>query len=91
MRPLQQSEIATSSMLKGKNSKEGAYTRDTGKVSIVVLTVIEEASHSLGYILMVVGVQDEVSLGATDTFVAEQGADGEAAEDLKNNILCESD
>jgi hypothetical protein len=40
---------------------------------------------------MVVGVQDEVSLGATDTFAAEQGADGEAAEDLKNNILRESD
>jgi hypothetical protein len=48
MRPLQQSEIATLSMLKGKNSKEGAYTRDTGKVLIVVLTVIEEANHSLG-------------------------------------------
>jgi hypothetical protein len=40
---------------------------------------------------MFVGVQDEVSLGATDTFAAEQGADGEAVEDLKNNILCESD
>jgi hypothetical protein len=42
-------------MLKGKNSKKGAYTRDTGEVSIAVLTVIEEASHSLGQILMVVG------------------------------------
>jgi hypothetical protein len=29
---------------------------------------------------MVVG--DEVVLGATDTFTAQQGADGEAAEDL---------
>jgi hypothetical protein len=43
-------------MLKSRNSKEGAYTRDAGEVSIAVLTVIEEAGHSLGQILMVVGV-----------------------------------
>jgi uncharacterized membrane-anchored protein YitT (DUF2179 family) len=43
-------------MLKGKNSKEGAYTREPNEVLIVVLTIIEEASHSLGQILMVVGV-----------------------------------
>jgi hypothetical protein len=36
---------------------------------------------------MVVGVRDEVFSGATDTFVAEQGAGEEAAEDLKNDIL----
>jgi hypothetical protein len=35
-------------MLKGKNSKEGAYTRDAGEVSITVLTVIEELDHSPG-------------------------------------------
>ena len=40
--------------LKGKNSKEGAYTRDADEVLIVVLTVIEEADHSLGLHLMVV-------------------------------------
>ena len=40
---------------------------------------------------MVVGVRDEVFLGATDTFVVEQGADREAAEDLKNEILHEAD
>jgi hypothetical protein len=34
-------------MLKGKYSKEGAYTRDVGEVSITVLTVIEEVGHSL--------------------------------------------
>ena len=38
---------------------------------------------------MVVGVQDEVFLGAIDTFVVEQGAGGKAAEDLDNDIICE--
>ena len=38
---------------------------------------------------MVVGVQDEVFLGATDTFAAEQGAGREATEDLKNDIVRE--
>ena len=38
---------------------------------------------------MVVGVQDEVFLGATDTFAVEQGAGGEAVEDLENDILRE--
>ena len=77
-------------MLKGKNSKEGAYTRDAGEMSIIVLTVIEEVGHSLGQILMVVGVRDEAFLGAIDTFATEKGAGGEAAEDLKNDILCET-
>ena len=39
---------------------------------------------------MVVGVQDEVFLGVTDTYTAEQGAGGEATEDLKNDILREA-
>ena len=68
----------------------GAYTRDAGEVSIAVLTVIEEVGHSLGQILMVVGVRDEVSPRATDTFVAEQGAGGEVVEDLENGILHEA-
>ena len=85
MRPLQQSETAILSGLKGKNLKEGAYTRDAGEVSIAILTIVEEAGHSLGQHLMVVG--DEVLLGATDTFVAEQGVGRNAVEDLKNNIL----
>ena len=69
----------------------GAYTTDdVGEVLIAVLTIVEEASHSLGQLLMVVGVQDEVFPGVTDTFVAEQGAGGDVAEDLKNDILREA-
>jgi hypothetical protein len=56
------------------------YTRDVNEVLITVLTVVEEASHSLGQHLTVVG--DETVLGATDTFVGEQGAGREVAEDL---------
>jgi hypothetical protein len=40
---------------------------------------------------MVVGVQDEVFRGATNRFIVEQGAGGDVAEDLKNDILCEAD
>ena len=39
---------------------------------------------------MVAGVRDEVFLGGTNTFAAEQGAGGEVAEDLKNDILREA-
>ena len=39
---------------------------------------------------MVVGVWDEVFPGAIDTFAAEQGAGGEVAEDLENDILYEA-
>ena len=39
---------------------------------------------------MVVGVRDEVFLGATDTFAAEHGAGEEAAEDLNNDIVREA-
>ena len=37
---------------------------------------------------MVVG--DEAVPGATDTFVAQQGASGEAVKDLENDILYEA-
>ena len=37
---------------------------------------------------MVVG--DEAVLGVMDTFVAQQAAGEEAAEDLQNNIFCEA-
>ena len=57
---------------------------------IAILTVVEEASHSLGQLLMVVGIRDEVFLGATDTFAEEQEAGREVAEDLKNEILHEA-
>ena len=35
-------------------------------------------------------VRDEASLGATDIFVAEQGAGEEVAKDLDNGIICEA-
>ena len=38
---------------------------------------------------MVVGY--EAILGATDTFVAQQGVGGEPVVDLENDILCEAD
>ena len=38
---------------------------------------------------MVVGVRDEMVPGATDTFAAEQGAGGEATEDLDKDMVCE--
>ena len=64
------------------------YTADdAGEVSIVVLTVVEEAGHSLRHLLMVIGVLNEVFLGVTYTFVVEQGAGGEVVEDLENDIL----
>ena len=55
------------------------FTGDSGVASIALVGVIEEACHSLGQLLMVVGVQDEVFLGTTDTFAAEQGVGGEVA------------
>ena len=39
---------------------------------------------------MVVGVRDEAVLGATDTFAAEQGANGEVVDDLNNSIIHEA-
>ena len=63
---------------------------DAGEVSITVLTVVEEAGHSLGQLFMVVGVQDEVFLGATDTFAVEQGVGREAVEELDNDVVHEA-
>ena len=57
---------------------------------IVVLTIEEKAGHSLDIFLLLLVVRDEVSLGATDTFVVEQGASREVEEDLENNILREA-
>jgi hypothetical protein len=54
-------------------------TDDASEVLIAVLTIEEEVGHSLGRLPMVVRVRDEVILGVTDTFVAEQGSGGEAA------------
>ena len=55
---------------------------------IAVLTIVEEAGHSLGQHLTIMG--NEAVLGVTNTFIAEQGAGGETTEDLENNILYEA-
>ena len=65
-------------------------TGDSGVASIALVGVVEEACHILGQHLMVVVVLDEAVLGAIDTFVAEQGASGETAEDLNNGIIREA-
>ena len=64
------------------------FTSDAGVVSMAVLIVIEEVSHSLRHQLIV--VRDEAFPGAIDTFVAEQGAGGEVVEDHENDIFCEA-
>ena len=55
---------------------------------MAVDSIVEEAGHSLGHQLMV--IRDEASLGATDTFAVEQGANEEATEDLDNDIIHEA-
>ena len=65
-------------------------TGDSGVASIALVSVIEEACQILGQHLMGVVVLDEAVLGATDTFAAEQGASGEAVEDLDNGIVYEA-
>jgi hypothetical protein len=45
----------------------GAFTSDAGEVSLDVPGVVEEAGHSLGQNLTVIG--DEALPGATNTFV----------------------
>ena len=47
------------------------FTGDSGVASIALVGVIEEDRHSLGQLLMVAGVRDEVFLGGTNTFAAE--------------------
>ena len=54
---------------------------------MALVEVIEEAGQSPGQHLMVVVVLDEVVLGAIHTFVVEQGAGGEVAEDLDIGIV----
>ena len=43
----------------------------------------------MGQLLTVLGVQDEVVLGAANTLVAAQGEGGEAVEDKDQNIVYE--
>ena len=66
------------------------FTSDSSVASMAIVGIVEEAGQSLGQHLMVVVVLDEAVPGATGTFAAEQGASGEAAEDLNNDILYEA-
>jgi hypothetical protein len=75
--------------VKGKKDK-GVFTGDINVVSMALVGVVEEVSQSPRQHLMVVVVRDEVVLGAIDTFVVEQGAGGEVAEDLDNDIVREA-
>ena len=66
------------------------FTGDASVASMALVKVIEEAGQSLGQHLMVVVVLDEAVLGVIDTFVVDQGASGEVAEDLDNGIVREA-
>ena len=74
----------------GQEGQEGVFTIDAGEVAFVFPAAIEESGDSLGQLLTVLRFRDEAVLGAIDTFAAEQGVGGEAAEDLENVILYEA-
>jgi hypothetical protein len=57
---------------------------------MALVDVIEEAGQGPGQHLMVVVVLDEVVPGGIDTCAVEQGASGEAAKDLDNDIVREA-
>ena len=63
------------------------FIDDSGVALIALVGVIEEAYHILGQHLMVVLVLDEAVLGVIGTFATEQGASGEVAKDLDNDIV----
>ena len=65
------------------------FTGDPGEVAFAFLGAIEEFGNNLGQLLLVLGVQDEVVLGAVDTLAAAQGAGGEAVEDEDQDMVCE--
>ena len=66
------------------------FTGDSGVASMALVDVVEEPGQSSGQHLMVVVVRDEAVPQATNTFAAEQGAGGEAVEDLDNGIIREA-
>ena len=66
------------------------FIGDSGAASMALVDVVEEPSQSPRQHLMVVVVLDEAVPGATDTFVAEQGASRVAAKDLDNGIIREA-
>ena len=72
----------------GQEGQGGVFTDDAGEVAFAFPGVIEESSNNLGQLLLVLGVQDEVVPGATDTLIATQGVGGEAAEDEDQDKVC---
>jgi hypothetical protein len=73
-------------MWKGKKDKEG----DTSEVAFAFPAAIEEFDENLGQLLMVLGFQDEVVLGATDTLAVAQGTCGKVAEDEDKDMVYEN-
>ena len=65
------------------------FTSDVGEVAFAFPGAIEEFDNNLGQLLSVLGVQDEVVTGATDTLTAAQGVGGEAVEDEDQDMVCE--
>ena len=65
------------------------FIGDASEVAFAFPGAIEESSNNLGQLLSVLGVRDEVVLGAADILVAAQVAGGEAAEDEDQDMVCE--
>ena len=65
------------------------FTGNAGEVAFAFAGAIEESNNNLRQLLSVLGVRDEVVLGAVDTLAAAQGAGGEAAEDEDQDMVCE--
>ena len=63
------------------------FTDDAGEVVFAFPGTVEESSNNLGQLLTVLGVRDEVVLGAVDTLTAAQGADGGAVEDEDQDMV----
>jgi hypothetical protein len=72
----------------GQEGQGGVFTGDIGEVVFAFLGAIEESSNNLGQLISVLGIQDEVVLGATDTLAAAQGAGGETAKDEDQEMVC---
>ena len=72
---------------KGQEEEGGVFIGDASKVAFAFLGAIEESGNNLGQLHSVLGVRDEVVLGAVDTLAAAQGAGGEAAEDEGQDMV----
>jgi hypothetical protein len=72
---------------KGQEGQGGVFTVDASEVVFAFPAAVEESSENLGKILMVLRSRDEAILGATDTLIAAQGADVEAAKDEDQDMV----